>query len=148
MPVAFIRFKISISSIAILSSEDGIPIFLSKAFLASFMAKSDVPPMPTPTIIGGHGLPPAAITVSKTNFLTPSTPSPGNAIFKALLFSEPKPFGRTVSSIFTSSIRSIFTWGIFLPVFVPVFSRVRGSTTLGRRGISLVACSTPFFMPS
>ena len=49
--------------------------------------------MPTPTIPGGHGLPPAPTIDSSTNCLIPFTPSAGMHIFRKLMFSEPEPFG-------------------------------------------------------
>ena len=47
------------------------------AILAHF---SKVPPIPTPITIGGHALGPAASTVSKIAFFTPSIPSAGFSI--------------------------------------------------------------------
>ncbi len=62
-----------------------------------------VPPIPTPTTIGGQGLGPALSTVSITNFFTPSSPSEGFNIFKALMFSLPKPFGAITILILSPS---------------------------------------------
>ena len=45
--------------------------------------------MPTPTIPGGHGLPPAPTIDSSTNCLIPFTPSAGTHIFRKLMFSLP-----------------------------------------------------------
>ena len=44
--------------------------------------------MPTPTIPGGHGLPPAPTIDSSTNCLIPFTPSAGTHIFRKLMFSR------------------------------------------------------------
>ena len=54
--------------------------------------------MPTPTIPGGHGLPPAPTIDSRTNFLIPVTPSAGTHIFRKLMFSEPEPLGTHLTS--------------------------------------------------
>ena len=54
--------------------------------------------MPTPTIPGGHGLPPAPTIDSSTNCLIPFTPSAGTHIFRKLMFSEPEPFGTHFTS--------------------------------------------------
>ena len=52
--------------------------------------------MPTPTMPGGHGLPPASTIDSSTNFLIPTTPSAGTHILRKLMFSEPEPFGHAL----------------------------------------------------
>ena len=70
--------------------------------------------MPTPTIPGGHGLPPAPTIDSSTNCLIPFTPSAGTHIFRKLMFSEPEPFG----THFTSS---------------PSQSGMNSQCTIGRR---------------
>ena len=54
--------------------------------------------MPTPTIPGGHGLPPAPTIDSSTNCLIPFTPSAGTHIFRKLMFSEPEPLGTHLTS--------------------------------------------------
>src|SRR5216117_2595709 len=54
--------------------------------------------MPTPTIPGGQGLPPAPTIDSSTNCLIPFTPSAGTHIFRKLMFSEPEPFGTHLTS--------------------------------------------------
>ena len=69
----------------------------STAFFASSAATSKVPPMPTPTMIGGHALAPARSTVSSTNVVMARTPSAGTNIRSALMFSAPNPFDATVS---------------------------------------------------
>ena len=99
IPEALISVKISSSNLAISGSGFLSPTFPSNAFLPYFKHKSDVPPIPTPITVGGHGFPLAFKTDSTTNSLIPSIPSAGNAIFKALLFSEPNPFGKIVISI-------------------------------------------------
>ena len=57
-----------------------------------------IPPIPTPITVGGHGFPFALRTDSITNSFIPSIPSAGSAIFIALLFSDPNPFGIIVIS--------------------------------------------------
>ena len=64
----------------------------------------DVPPIPTPTMLGGQGRPPASRTAFMMNFLTPSTPSAGFNIPRRVMFSEPAPLGRTVISVKSSSV--------------------------------------------
>ena len=54
--------------------------------------------MPTPTIPGGHGLPPEPTIDSSTNCLIPFTPSAGMHILRKLMFSEPEPFGTHFTS--------------------------------------------------
>jgi hypothetical protein len=54
--------------------------------------------MPTPTMPGGHGLPPAPTIDSSTNCLMPFTPSAGTHIFRKLMFSLPEPFGTHLTS--------------------------------------------------
>ena len=66
-------------------------IALNVAFFASWAHLSNVPPIPTPTTIGGHGLGPAVLTVSRINFFTPSIQYDGVSIFIADIFSLPKP---------------------------------------------------------
>ena len=65
---------------------------------------SEVPPMPTPTMDGGQGRPPASRTASTTNLLMPSTPSAGLSMARRVMFSEPAPFGKTVISVKSSSV--------------------------------------------
>ena len=54
--------------------------------------------MPTPTIPGGQGFPPAFTMESRTNRLIPFTPSAGMHIFRKLMFSEPDPLGTHLTS--------------------------------------------------
>ena len=80
----------------------------STAFLARSAACSKVPPIPTPTTIGGHALAPARSTVSITTSRMPATPSAGTSIRKALMFSAPKPLDATVTRTSSPGTRS--TW--------------------------------------
>mgnify|MGYP003056818042 CR=1 FL=1 len=66
------------------------------AFFAINAHFSKVPPMPTPTTIGGHAFGPASFTAVRIAFFTPSIPSAGLSINTLLIFSLPNPFGATV----------------------------------------------------
>ncbi len=100
--------------------------------------------MPTPTIPGGHGLPPAPTIESSTNRLIPATPSAGTHIFRKLMFSEPEPLGtHLTSSPSQSGTKSQWTMGTRWPTFWPVFSRVSVCTVFERSGCSTVARSVP-----
>ena len=68
------------------------------AFFARSAHFSNVPPIPTPTTIGGHALGPASFTAVNIAFFTPSMPSAGFNINILLIFSLPKPFGANVIS--------------------------------------------------
>ena len=57
---------------------------------------SKVPPIPTPTTMGGQALGPASRTAVRIAFFTPSMPSAGFSIKTRLMFSLPKPLGATV----------------------------------------------------
>ena len=74
-------------------------------------AVSKFPPIPIPTITGGHGLAPAFFKLSITKFLIPDIPSEGDNIFKLLIFSLPQPFGRIVISSleFFVTVRYVIT---------------------------------------
>ena len=74
----------------------GAPASRRSATFDSCMALSALPPMPTPTPVGGQGLPPALTTASTMKRFTPSRPSAGLSILSWLMFSEPAPFGITV----------------------------------------------------
>ncbi|KAF5034135.1 hypothetical protein DSECCO2_599420 [anaerobic digester metagenome] len=112
----------------------------SRASFASAAAVSKVPPIPTPRITGGQGLPPAMSIVSTTN-LGISFACEGRSIPIRETFSEPAPFGSTVTSNRTPGVT--WTAGISSPVLSPEFFRVSGSTTLGRSGMLAVARRTP-----
>ena len=93
-----------------------LPRGLVAARLAIATHCSEVPPTPTPTIVGGQVFPPAETTLSMTKDLTPLIPSAGIAIFKNELFSEPLPFGTiSISSNWSSSQKSIVIAGISMP---------------------------------
>jgi hypothetical protein len=100
--------------------------------------------MPTPTIPGGQGFPPAPTIESRTNSLIPRTPSAGTHIFRKLIFSEPDPFGtHFTSSPSQSGTNSQWTIGTRWPTFGPVFSRVSVWTVFERSGWSSVARAVP-----
>jgi hypothetical protein len=63
--------------------------------LASSMAFSALPPMPTPSIPGGHQPAPISGTMSRTQSATESA---GFSMANMDLFSEPPPFAATVIS--------------------------------------------------
>ena len=72
--------------------------FLVSAFFARIAHFSNVPPIPTPTTIGGQAFGPASFTAVRIAFLTPSIPSAGFNMNTRLIFSLPKPLGATVIS--------------------------------------------------
>ena len=103
-----------------------------------------MPPRPTPTIVGGQVLPPAASTQSTTKVLIASMPSAGIAIFRNELFSEPLPLGIiSISSSSVASLKSMWITGTSMPHEVCSFRRVSGCTTDERSGYSRVARSQP-----
>src|ERR1700746_2543088 len=71
-PVMLMPSKSSASSLARSGSGCRSPIGRQIASFASFMQRSAVPPIPTPTTVGGHGLPPASTTPSRTKRLIPA----------------------------------------------------------------------------
>ena len=96
--------------------------------LAITMAFSAVPPMPIPSIPGGHQPAPMVGTVSSTQS---TSESDGLSILNLALFSEPPPFAATVTS--TVSPGTISTWRT-LGVLSRVFFRVKaGSETIDAR---------------
>ena len=118
-PVARAISSSSSSSFAYLSSGFLLSTERTAAFLAKRATLSIVPPMPTPTIIGGQAFGPAYLTASKNTFFTPSTPSAGTSIFKIDLFSLPKPFGATVILILSPGTICVFMIaGVLFVVFL------------------------------
>ena len=100
--------------------------------------------MPTPTIPGGQGLPPAPTTESSTKRLMPFTPSAGTSIFRKLMFSEPEPLGTHLTSMPSQSgMNSQWMCGIRWPVLSPVGLRVSVCTVFERSGCSSVARRVP-----
>ncbi len=73
-----------------------IPTGLVSAFFARNAHFSNVPPIPTPTTIGGQAFGPASFTAVRIAFFTPSIPSAGFNINTRLIFSLPNPFGANV----------------------------------------------------
>ena len=82
---------------------EGSSTFLVSAFFARSAHCSNVPPIPTPTTIGGQALGPASFTAVNIASLTPSIPSAGFNINTLLIFSLPKPLGATVISTLSPS---------------------------------------------
>jgi hypothetical protein len=115
--------------------------------LAKATHRSEVPPMPTPMIVGGQVLPPASSTQSITNVLMAATPSDGMAMRSHELFSEPLPLGTiSITSRSLSSEKSMWIGGTPGPHEVCSFLRVIGWTTDERSGCSRVARSQPLRM--
>ncbi len=124
-------------------SSQALPSGRVAARLARATQRSDVPPMPTPMMVGGHVLPPASSTQSMTNVLMALTPSAGIAILSHELFSLPLPLGTISISRRSSSQKSMWIGGTPGPHEVCWFLRVMGCTTEERSGCSRVARSQP-----
>ncbi len=102
MPSMLAASESSPSSFAPSASAQCTPSGRVAASLARCTQTSDVPPMPTPTMVGGHVLPPAARMQSTTKVLIAATPSAGTAMRRNELFSEPLPLG-IISSLTPST---------------------------------------------
>ena len=143
-PVSFRRSQSSRSSWATSASGLCVPTGRAMASFARCIARSAEPPIPTPTIPGGHGFPPAPTIESSTNRLIALTPSAGTSIFRKLMFSEPDPFGtHLMSSPSQAGTNSQCTCGMRWPVLSPVGFRVSVWTVFERRGWSSVARRVP-----
>ena len=139
----------SSSSLAPSGSSQLVPSARVAAIFARWTHRSAVPPTPTPTMVGGHTLPPASSTLSMTKTLMPSTPSAGMHIFRNEPFSEPLPLGIiSISSSSSVSEKSMLITGTRRPHEVCSFTRVRGWTMEDRSGYSLVARAQPRRMAS
>jgi len=79
------------SSSAISGSSFLVPSSLNKACLLEITAFSKVPPIPTPTVRGGQGFPPASEIHSFTNSMIPSLPAAGGKTLARETFSLPPP---------------------------------------------------------
>ncbi len=101
MPSALTLASSSASMPATRSSGCSEPMSRSRAFLASTVTMSMVPPMPTPSTIGGQGLAPARETVSSTACTMPGQPCEGLSMLSDDMFSAPPPL-----AIIQSSTRS------------------------------------------
>ena len=101
IPNLFILVKSSSSNSFTYGISELLSAGLAKAFFASIAHFSNVPPIQTPTTIGGHALAPAFFTAVNTASFTPSIPSAGFNINTLLIFSLPNPFGATVIFIFS-----------------------------------------------
>ena len=118
-PVLQASSSSSSSSLAYLGSRFLLSASRAAAYFAISAALSIVPPMPTPITIGGQAFGPASLTVSKNTFFTPSRPSAGTSIFRADLFSLPKPFGATFIWILSPlTILTFMTAGVLFVVFL------------------------------
>ena len=99
-------------------------------FLASSMAFSALPPMPTPSMPGGHQPAPISGTASTTQS---ATESDGFSIANMDLFSEPPPLAATVISSRSPGTSSVWiTAGVLsrVPARLPA-----GSATIEARSL-------------
>src|SRR5687768_4098371 len=143
-PSRFTAAVSSVSSFAPSTSSQWLPSGRVAARFARATHRSDVPPTPTPTIVGGQVFPPAAITQSTTNVLIASIPSAGTAILRNELFSEPLPLGIIrMRSVPGGASKPTWITGISMPHDVCSLRRVSGCTTDERSGCSRVARSQP-----
>jgi hypothetical protein len=79
-------------------------------------ATSKVPPIPTPTIIGGHGFGPAFEITSLTKAFIPSFPCAGAKTVARLTFSLPPPFAAySISILSPGTISKWITAGRLYP---------------------------------
>ncbi|MDI3493544.1 MAG: hypothetical protein PWP17_1427 [Desulfomicrobiaceae bacterium] len=99
------------------------PMGRNSAFLASAGARSKVPPIPTPTMVGGHGLGPASAMVRTTNSLIPFQPCAGFSMAMRDMFSDPPPLA--MKRMRRVSPGTTWVW-MMAGVLSPVFLRVRG----------------------
>ena len=149
MPRLFTASVSSSSRRAPSGSSQCVPSARVAATLARCMHRSAVPPTPTPTMVGGHTLPPASITLSTTKVLTPISPSAGMHILRKEPFPEPLPFGIiSISRVSGASLNAQLITGTRMPQDVCAFSREIGCTTDERSGCSRVARSQPRRMAS
>jgi len=101
-----------------------------KDSFASSMAFSALPPMPIPSIPGGHQPAPISGTISTTQS---ATESDGFNMANMDLFSDPPPFAATVIS--TASPATISVW-ITAGVLSRVLDRLNaGSDTMDARSL-------------
>src|SRR5215212_3657077 len=91
MPRLFTAIESIFSSFSPSGSSQAEPSGRVAATLARCMQGSEVPPTPTPTMVGGQTRPPTSITRSITKALMPSLPSAGISIFRNEPFSDPAP---------------------------------------------------------
>ena len=127
-PILLILSNSCCSISAYLGSGLLVSIDLKVAFLASCAAFSNVPPIPTPTTIGGQGLGPAFLTVSSTKSITPSAPYDGVSILIADIFSLPKPLPPAVITIRSPGTISVWIIAGVLS-FVLILSKTGSFTT-------------------
>jgi hypothetical protein len=137
----------SLSSVSILApsgSGQVVPSGRVAAIFARCMHRSEVPPTPTPTIVGGQTRPPHSITRSMTKRLIAAAPSAGISICRNEPFSEPEPLGIiSIATVSSRASKSTLMIGMRTPHEVCSFLRVIGCTTEERNGCSRVARSQP-----
>src|SRR3989442_484128 len=96
IPRRFARSSNSFSSASSCGSGLGEPSSRNSAFFERIAAFSNVPPMPTPRMSGGHASGPAVLTHSMIHSFTPARPSAGVSILYFDRFSQPPPLAMTM----------------------------------------------------
>ena len=99
-------------------------------FFASSMAFSALPPMPTPSIPGGHQPAPISGTISNTQS---ATESDGFSMANMDLFSEPPPLAATVMSSLSPGTNSVWITAGVLSRVLPRLNA--GSATMEARSL-------------
>ena len=100
------------------------------------MQRSEVPPIPTPTMVGGQTRPPDSITRSMTKRFTALMPSDGSSICRNEPFSDPDPFGIiSIDTVSGCSSKSTWMIGTRMPLEVWLFFRVIGMHDRGAQRI-------------
>ena len=94
-PIPSLLISVSISDSNFSSSGSGflLPRGLSRLFFARRAACSKVPPIPTPTIVGGHGFEPDSLTLWTTYRLMPFDPVGGSEHHNPAHILAAAPFG-------------------------------------------------------
>src|SRR4029453_14218548 len=91
MPRRLARSSSSFSRASAAGSGLGEPSSRNSAFFDRIADFSNVPPIPTPAMRGGHASGPAVLMHSSTQSLAPSRPSAGVSILYFDRFSQPPP---------------------------------------------------------
>src|SRR6267142_3751756 len=99
-------------------------------FFANNMAFSALPPMPTPSMPGGHQPAPISGTISNTQS---ATESDGFSMANIDLFSEPPPFAATVISSVSPGANSVWITAGVLSRVLPRLNA--GSETMDARSL-------------
>ena len=105
-----------------------LPSVLNNACLLEIAALSNVPPIPTPTVIGGQGFGPALLMHSLTNLSTPSLPAAGAKTVALLTFSLPPPFAAySISILSPATISKWIIAGKLYPILSFKLALEKGS---------------------